>query len=131
MAYEIGYRRPPKHGQFRKGRSGNPRGRPKGSKNLLTLLEKELSQPITVSENGKKQTITRLQAMVKRIVSDGLQGNLKSLMTVFEILRRSGKLEETDIESLLPADYEDILDNYISGRQKQVSTKSKFNKEGV
>lgn len=117
MAYEIGYRRPPKHGQFRKGTSGNPRGRPKGSKNLLTLLEKELSQPITVSENGKKQTMTRLQAMVKRIVSDGLQGNLKSLMTVFEILRRSGKLEETDVESLLPADYEAILDSYVETRQ--------------
>jgi len=117
MSYEIGYRRPPKSGHFKKGLSGNPKGRPKGSRNFLTLLDKELSQSIVVNENGKKKTITRLQAMVKRIVAGALQGDQKALLTLVEILRRTGRFEETAVENLLPADYEAILDSYVARRQ--------------
>ena len=124
MEYEIGYRRPPVSGRFKKGKSGNPNGRPKGSANFLTLLDKELNQSIVVNENGKKKTITRMQAMVKRIVAGALQGDLKALMTLVEILRKTGKFNETDVDSLLPDDYENILDSYLVQRQKK-SAKTK------
>ena len=124
MPYETGYRRPPESGRFKKGKSGNPKGRPKGSSNFLTLLEQELSQSIVVNENGKKKTITRMQAMVKRIVAGALQGDLKALMTLVEILRRTGKFEETDINSLIPDDYESILDSFVEQRQKSATKKS-------
>ena len=42
--YEIGYGRPPKSRQFKKGRSGNPKGRPKGSLNLKTIVRRELAE---------------------------------------------------------------------------------------
>lgn len=124
MAYEIGYRRPPANNQFKKGKSGNPKGRPKGSKNFLTLLEQELEQTIIVNENGKKKVITRMQAMVKRMVADALQGNLKSLLALVEILRKSGKFEESDIQGLLPDNYESILDTYVGQRHKKALAKS-------
>lgn len=131
MVYEIGYRRPPASGQFKKGQSGNKEGRPKGSKNFLTLLEHELSQTITVNENGKKKTITRLQAMVKRMVADALQGNLKSLMALVEILRKTGKFEETDIANQLPADYEEILNSFVQQRQQDsTNPREKTTKKG-
>src|SRR5712691_1957724 len=122
MAYETGYRRPPKSGHFKKGQSGNPKGRPKGSGNFLTLLEHELGHSIVVNENGKKKTITRMQAMVKRIVAGALQGDLKALMTLFEILRRTGKFEESGVDDLLPDNYQSVLDSYVTQRQKARST---------
>ncbi len=117
MAYEIGYKRPPKSGQFPKGRSGNPKGRPKGSRNFMTLLEKELGQSIVVSENGVKKTLTRLQAMVKRLVADALQGDRKSLFLLLDTLRRTDRLEIADKSSLLPEGYEAILEAYVERRR--------------
>ncbi|GJL85315.1 MAG: hypothetical protein DHS20C02_10900 [Micavibrio sp.] len=125
MAYEVGYRRPPKKTRFKKGNSGNPKGRPKGSSNFLTLLEQELQKSITVTEDGKKKTITRKQAMAMRMVAGALQGDQKSLFTLVEILRRTGHFEETDIDGLLPDDYESILDSYVEKRQKSSAKKTR------
>ena len=116
MAYEIGYRRPPASGQFKKGASGNPKGRPKGSRNFLTLLDKELAQKIVVTENGRKKSISRLQAMVKRMVAGALQGEPKAVLTLVDILRRSGGIEPPEVEGLLPADYEQVLEAYVQSR---------------
>ena len=58
-SYDVGYRKPPKHGQFRKGRSGNPTGRKKGSHNLKTDLYDELFSKITISEGGRRRQITK------------------------------------------------------------------------
>ncbi len=114
MTYEIGYRRPPKATRFKKGQSGNPKGRPKGSANFIKLLDQELDQKILVNENGKKKTITKMQAMVKRIVAGALQGEVRPLLTLVEILRRTGQLEEKGTGDLLPEDYEEILESYTS-----------------
>src|SRR5258706_706598 len=118
MAYEIGYRRPPVSGRFKPGKTGNPKGRPKGSRNFLTLLEQELGEPVVINENGKKKTITRMQAMTKRLVTGALQGDTKALMTLVEILRRTGRFERPEAEDLLPDNYEAILDSYVARRQK-------------
>jgi len=119
--YPIGYRRPPASGQFKKGSSGNPKGRPKGSRNFLTLLETELAQKIVVSENGKKKSITRLQAMVKRMVAGAMQGDQRQLLTLVEILRKTGTFEPVDVEGLLPDNYQSLLETYVESRRKGVS----------
>jgi hypothetical protein len=119
MSYEIGYRRPPPAGQFKKGSSGNPKGRPKGSHNFVTLLEQELAQTIVVNENGRKKSVTRLQAMVKRLVAGALQGDQKSMLTLFEVLRRTGQLENTEAQALLPANYEEVLEAYVRSRRAE------------
>ena len=116
MTYEIGYRRPPPAGRFKKGASGNPKGRPKGSRNFLTLLEQELAQTIVVTENGKKKSVSRMQAMVKRMVAGALQGDQKALLTLVEILRRTGGFEPVAVDSLLPDNYENILEAYVQSQ---------------
>jgi hypothetical protein len=118
MTYEIGYRRPPAGGRFKTGTSGNPKGRPKGSRNFVTLLEQELAQKIVVSENGRRKTVTRLQAAVKRIVAGAMQGDQKQLLALVEILRRTGGFGAAEVEGLLPDNYEAVLDVYVAHRKR-------------
>jgi hypothetical protein len=57
--YEIGFKRPPKASQFKKGESANPRGRPKGTRNLKTDLAEELASWVTMTVQGKKRTVSK------------------------------------------------------------------------
>lgn len=119
MAYEIGYRRPPVSGRFKPGRSGNPKGRPKGSRNFLAVLEQELNKTISVTENGKKHKLTRLQAIVKRMVNAALNGDQRALLNLLEIMRRTGRFDAPAAEALLPENYEELLEAFIQQRQQR------------
>ena len=48
--YEVGYRKPPVNTRFKSGQSGNPKGRPRGSKGFATLMRKALSETVLVRE---------------------------------------------------------------------------------
>ena len=119
MTYEVGYRRPPASGRFRPGTSGNPRGRPKGSRNFITLLEQELNKTISVTENGRKRKLTRLQAIVKRMVSSALAGDQRALLNLLEIMRRTGRFDAPAAEALLPDNYEQLLEAFIEQRRQR------------
>ncbi len=114
MTYDIGYRRPPPSGRFKKGTSGNPQGRPKGAKNFLTLLEHELNQKVMVNEGGRRKSVTRMQAMVMRLVSAALQGDPKAVAALLDILRRNGGGEQAATELLLPENHRQILADYVA-----------------
>ena len=87
-AYKIGYGKPPRHTQFIPGQSGNPKGRPKGSKNLATVLGKTLSERIHVSENGQRRSISKLEAAVKQLVNKAASGDprfMQQLLTQVQL----------------------------------------------
>ncbi len=77
--FEVGYRKPPRHTRFQKGRSGNPKGRRKGSKNVATLLEQTLRERVVVTENGKRKTITKLEAMLKQLANKAAAGDHRAI----------------------------------------------------
>jgi len=77
--YRVGRGKPPHHTRFKKGKSGNPGGRPRGSRNLNTSIMKELKEPIIVNENGRQRELTKREAMVKRLVNAALAGDRKLL----------------------------------------------------
>jgi hypothetical protein len=78
-APRVGYGRPPKHAQFPKGRSGNPNGRPKGSKNFGLVIENELNTKIPINENGKRKSITKREAVAKQLVNKAASGDAKAI----------------------------------------------------
>jgi len=69
----VGYGRPPKAHQFKPGQSGNPKGRPKGSKSHRTIIAEAFGRSITVEKNGRKQRITVAEAIARRLSTLGLK----------------------------------------------------------
>lgn len=80
-------RNPPVNTRFKPGESGNPKGRPKGRKNLKTVLEKELARRVTVTENGKARKVTKRQVIVQRLVHDSMKGQHKATDLVLRLYR--------------------------------------------
>ena len=77
--YEIGYSKPPKATQFKKGQSGNPKGRPKGSNNLSTDVKAILKAPVPISEGGKRRNVTTQKAVLLRLREKALKGDAKAI----------------------------------------------------
>lgn len=99
-AGEVGYRRPPKAGQFRKGVSGNPKGREKGAKNFSTLLTEALSEHVTIIEDGSPRRISKLELMLKQLADQGAGGNLRALSIVLQRVdaaQNRATVEQTDV----------------------------------
>jgi hypothetical protein len=85
--YMVGFRKPPKGTRFQKGRSGNPRGRPKGAKNFATVLEGELNQRVEITEIGKRRKISMREAITKRLIAKAANGDAKAIQTVLNEIR--------------------------------------------
>ena len=85
--YEVGYGKPPCHTRFKKGQSGNPRGRPSGSKNLKTLLNEALNEPVVVTEEGRRRKITKREAIITQLVNRSATADLRALKILLDTLR--------------------------------------------
>jgi hypothetical protein len=67
--YEIGYKKPPKSGQFKKGVSGNPLGRPKKASDFGAPLIREFNSKMTINENGQRKVVTKWEVFMKQLVN--------------------------------------------------------------
>jgi len=84
--YPVGYRKPPRRTQFKKGRSGNSKGRPKGSPNFATALEAALSEQVIVNEGGQRHAVTKLVATVKQLVNKAMQGDPRAMQQLLNVM---------------------------------------------
>jgi hypothetical protein len=85
---KVGYGRPPKANQFKPGKSGNAKGRPKGSLNLVNDLAAELSELITVREGGRTRRISKQRALIKSLLAKGIQGEVRAAASVLALHAR-------------------------------------------
>ena len=74
----VGYKNPPEHSQFKPGQSGNPRGRPKGSRNTATMLNEILREKVTVNQGGRRVRMSRLEVMIRTSVRKAVQGDSRA-----------------------------------------------------
>lgn len=81
----IGYKRPPKKHQFQPGRSGNPKGRPRGAKGLRQILQGEFSQRMRIMEGDKPLKVSKLQLIVKRELEKAMAGNQRAIEHVISL----------------------------------------------
>lgn len=89
--YLVGYGKPPKKTQFKKGQSGNPSGRPKGSTNPDDLIRKLLFKPVTVTQNGKATKVPTIEALLTKTFSMAASGDHKAMKLVWEMLKTYGQ----------------------------------------
>src|SRR6266436_4681659 len=87
---EVGFGKPPKRTQFQKGVSGNPKGRPKGSRNLATVLSRTLRENVVVNDNGRRRTMSKLDAAVAQLVNKSASGDLVALR---QLIALAGSVE--------------------------------------
>lgn len=84
--YEVGYGRPPEGTRFRKGQSGNPKGRPKATKNVSTMLEEVFFRKIQISENGRRREVTMVEAILWQLVNGAVKGEMRHIDRVLKLL---------------------------------------------
>ena len=77
--YEVGYGKPPKHTQFKENRSGNPKGRPKGSSNFGTDVKRTLKAPVRLTKDGSPKTVSTQEAALLRLREKALIGDARAL----------------------------------------------------
>jgi hypothetical protein len=92
--YVVGYRRPPKASQFMAGKSGNPKGRPKGSRTVGAVLQDIIRQKIAVTENGKTRRIPALEVMLRRLANDLMRSDPRAIKLLLSLVDRYGDSPE-------------------------------------
>lgn len=84
--YEVGYGKPPKHTRFKKGQSGNSKGRPKGQKNMRTIVNSVLDRTVTITENGQTRPVKFLEAFVNQMAAKALNGSTRDQIALLKAM---------------------------------------------
>jgi hypothetical protein len=89
--YEVGYGKPPKASQYKKGKSGNELGRKKGSRNHSEILAKAMNEKVSVTMKGRQRTMTMMELAFSQQVKKAAEGDRHSLKLMMGLLN-----EQTD-----------------------------------
>jgi hypothetical protein len=117
-SYDVGYGRPPRQHQFRSGQSGNPEGRPKGTKNAVTILRDILNAKIDVRAGGTIRKMSVIEAMLTRIADAALKGDTKAaafLLQRYELIDRA----QDQAGGTPTSDDQEIIDAYFETHLKK------------
>ena len=97
--YDVGYGLPPESRRWKKGQSGNPTGRPKGSKNLATIILQESKKIVQVNGPRGTRSMTKLEAALMQLGNKAAQGDFRALR---ELINQHRLAEESAALGKLP-----------------------------
>jgi Family of unknown function (DUF5681) len=122
-AYTVGYGRPPLKTRFRPGHSGNPKGRPKGSKSAASMARDTLERQVPVTERGCRRNMTVRAVAFWRLAEKALSGDVKALAYLLSLEAECPSPPELDLpESLGSAEKSlQIIKAYLNRRQDKKS----------
>jgi hypothetical protein len=113
--YRVGYGRPPVHSRFRKGQSGNPKGRPRGSPTIAKVLRAALDAPAPGAAGGRRRR-TKREAIIAGLVDKSVEVDLRAVKLLIDVARATEAPEDEPAEAdegddVLPGepDYRQIL----------------------
>lgn len=120
--YEVGYKRPPRHTRFQKGRSGNPRGRSKGVRNFGTELRDALGQKVLVREGGVERRVTRRGAVVLSLLAKALKGDVRAAALLLAAEQRAEASQRDGVpdEASLSPDEAAVMEAYQARVREQL-----------
>jgi len=96
---KVGYKKPPQEGQFKKGQSGNPRGRTSGSKNMKAVFEELLQKPIPIRQGDRQTSIPMTQALLMALMKKAVQGDIKAVELVLKTAEKCQLLLPTTVKA--------------------------------
>jgi uncharacterized 2Fe-2S/4Fe-4S cluster protein (DUF4445 family) len=99
--YEVGYGKPPTANQFRKGRTGNPRGRGKGEENIVSAFKRHVLKRVRIKDSDQIRTITLAEAVILKNYNAALQKNSFAMSNMFRLAEASGEfVDRTDAKQV-------------------------------
>ena len=111
--YDVGYGKPPKHTRFKKGQSGNRKGRPKGSRNFSTDVKAALRMPVQINSGGQQRQVSSQEAAILRLREMALNGDLKALLPYLGLGREFNNEElEAAVARSLGTEDQQLLENF-------------------
>ena len=126
--YEIGRGKPPRHAGFQKGRSGNPKGRPKGSKNFVTLLSQALDEKVYVTEDGRRRRVTKRELVVKQLVNKSASADLRAIKQLTDIVervdQRTGASHAPPEPPQLTATDREVVELFVARLRRQIAAEA-------
>jgi len=112
--YTVGYGKPPIHGQFQKGQSGNPAGRRKGVHNLGTDVKRALATPVRVKEKGRTWKKSTQESALMVLREKALRGDARALDRLLDLAVRFNNDAAPGQAPELPAHDQAILAAYAA-----------------
>ena len=122
--YEVGYRKPPAQSRFSKGKSGNPNGRPKGSRNISSMLASIASKPVQITEGSRTRTVPLIEAVLIQLARSAAKGDRHSRRELVALLQSDEARMEAELSDHEPDERDlAVLDGAVSRLLRQAEAR--------
>ena len=123
--YVVGYGRPPVQHQWKKGESGNSRGRKKKAASVGDTLKAKLRARIVVGESGRRRTMSMQDLILEQLIRDAAKGEPRARVLLFSLIDRYEGTNDIAIDpALLSGEDQRLIDDFLARATQSEETGS-------